>query len=167
MTKVLIFKSMSLDGFIADPNDEIDPLHDWLFTTKPGSREASSWNRADRKTERFFGPEGVNKEILMSGMAVEGATVIGRRTVGGWRGKPPGNGPYFVLTDKPPSKDDVSSVYTFVNDGIESAVHFVDLPNEAPSQGPVMVFMTENLPATVCELALKGVMIAMGRQRRL
>lgn len=125
MTKVFVFKSMSLDGFIAGPNDEIDPLHDWLFTTKPASLEAGAWERAEGKTERFFGPEGVNKDILMAGMAIEGATVVGRRTYDvtkGWGGKPPGEGPYFVLTHTPPPKDDISSVFTFVTDGIESAV---------------------------------------------
>lgn len=125
MTKVLIFKSMSLDGFIAGPNDEIDPLHDWLFTAKPAGREAGAWDRAEGKTERFFGPEGVNKDILMAGMAIEGATVVGRRTydvAGGWGGKPPGHGPYFVMTHNPPPRDEVSSAFTFVTDGVESAV---------------------------------------------
>jgi dihydrofolate reductase len=125
MGKVTVFKSMSLDGFIAGPNDEIDPLHDWLFTTKPASLERGAWERAEGKTERFFGPEGVNKDILMSGLAIEGATVVGRRTydiTSGWGGKPPGNGHYFVLTHNPPPKDEISSAFTFVTDGIESAV---------------------------------------------
>jgi len=125
MTKVLIFKSMSLDGFIAGPDDEIDPLHDWLFATRPARREAGGWQRAEGKTERFFGPEGVNKELLMAGMAIEGATVVGRRTwdvAHGWGGRPPGHGPYFVLTHNPPPRDEISSAFTFVTDGVESAV---------------------------------------------
>ena len=125
MSKVLIFKSMSLDGFIAGPNDEIDPLHDWLFATRPASQEAGAWDRAEGQTERFFGPEGVNKDILMTAMAIEGATVVGRRTyevAQAWGGKPPGHGPYFVLTHNPPPRDRVSSAFTFVTDGVESAV---------------------------------------------
>ena len=123
MTKVLVFKSMSLDGFIAGPDDEIGPLHDWLFSTRPAGK--GSWEEAEGKTERFFAPEGVNKDILMAGMAIEGATVVGRRTydvAGGWGGRPPGRGPYFVMTHTPPPRDDVSSAFTFVTDGIESAV---------------------------------------------
>ena len=123
MTKVLIFKSMSLDGFISGPDDEIGPLHDWLFTARPAGK--GGWEEAEGKTERFFGPEGVNRDILMAGMAIEGATVVGRRTYDvarGWGGKPPGLGPYFVMTHDPPPKDDVSSAFTFVTDGIESAV---------------------------------------------
>jgi dihydrofolate reductase len=123
MTKVLVFKSMSLDGFIATPDDDIGPLHDWMFTAKPAGK--GSWDEAEGKTERFFGPEGVNRDILIEGMAVEGATVVGRRTydvAGGWGGKPPGSGPYFVLTHNPPPQGQVSAAFTFVTDGIESAV---------------------------------------------
>jgi dihydrofolate reductase len=125
MGKVSVFKSMSLDGFIAGLHDEIDPLHDWLFTTRAASLEPGAWERAEGKTEKFFGPEGVNKDILMDAMAIEGATIVGRRTYDithGWGGKPPGQGPYFVLTHTPPPKDEVSSAFTFVTEGIESAL---------------------------------------------
>ena len=123
MSKVFIFKSMSLDGFIARPDDKIGPLHDWMFKERPAGK--GSWEEAEGKTERFFAPEGVNRDILMEGMAVEGATVVGRRTydvAAGWGGKPPGHGPYFVMTHEPPPEDDVSRAFTFVTDGIESAV---------------------------------------------
>jgi dihydrofolate reductase len=125
MSKIIVFKSMSLDGFIAGPNDEIDPLHDWLFATRPRGHAAGAWDEAEGKTERFFGPEGINKEILFAAMAIEGATVVGRRTydvAGGWGGKPPGHGPYFVMTHDRPPEDEISSAFTFVTDGIESAV---------------------------------------------
>ncbi len=125
MGKVTVFKSMSLDGFIAGPNDEIDPLHDWLFTTKPRNAGAGQWEKAEGRNEKFFGPEGINKEILFAGLETDGATVVGRRTYDiahGWSGRPPGKGPYFVLTHTPPPPDDVSRNFTFVTDGIESAV---------------------------------------------
>lgn len=32
MGKVLLDITMSLDGFIAGPNDKIEPLHDWVFS---------------------------------------------------------------------------------------------------------------------------------------
>lgn len=123
MSKVLVFKSMSLDGFIATSNGEIGPLHDWLFSARPDGK--GSWDEANGETERFFAPEGVNRDILMSAMAVEGATVVGRKTYDvarGWGGKPPGHGPYFVVTHNPPVENEVSSAFTFVTDGVESAV---------------------------------------------
>lgn len=123
MSRVLFFKSMSLDGFIAGPNDEIDPLHDWLFVTRPGGK--GGWGESEGKTERFFGPEGINKDIFMSAMAIEGATVVGRRTydvAGGWGGQPPGLGPYFVVTHEPP-QGEAASAFTFVTSGVEDAIH--------------------------------------------
>ena len=54
MNKVTCFKSMSLDGFIAGPNDEIDPLHDWLFTTKPRSKNDDAWEKAEGGGMRRF-----------------------------------------------------------------------------------------------------------------
>ena len=123
MGKVTFFKSMSLDGFIAGPHDEIEPLHDWLFTTKP--YQPGNWEKTEGKAEKFFGPEGANKDLLFSLMEIDGATVVGRHTYDvahGWGGKPPGKGSYFVLTHTPPPPDDVSRSFTFVTDGIESAV---------------------------------------------
>jgi predicted enzyme related to lactoylglutathione lyase len=43
--------------------------------------------------------------------------------------------------------------------GARTAIHFVRRQDEAPSQGPVMVFMAEDLPSTVRGLASKGVAI--------
>jgi dihydrofolate reductase len=123
MSKVMAFKSMSLDGFIAGPNDEIEPLHDWLFTTKPYA--PGNYEKAGGETEKFFGPEGVNKDLLFGLMAIEGATVVGRHTYDvahAWGGKPPGHGPYFVMTHNPPPADAISKNFTFVTDGLESAV---------------------------------------------
>jgi dihydrofolate reductase len=123
--KVTCFKSMSLDGFIAGPNDEIDPLHDWLFATKPRNKGDDAWTKAGGEAGRFFGPEGANKELLFSLMEIDGATVVGRRTydiTSGWGGKPPGKGSYLVMTHEPPPADDVSRNFTFVTDGIQSAV---------------------------------------------
>ncbi len=36
MGKVVLDITMSLDGFVAGPNDEIDPLHDWIFAGEAG-----------------------------------------------------------------------------------------------------------------------------------
>jgi dihydrofolate reductase len=123
MSKVMAFKSMSLDGFIAGPHDEIEPLHDWLFTTKPYA--PGNYEKAGGDTEKFFGPEGANKDLLFGLMDIDGATIVGRHTYDvarGWGGKPPGKGSYFVMTHTPPPTDDVSKAFTFVTDGLESAL---------------------------------------------
>lgn len=44
---------MSPDGFIAGPNDEIDPLNDWVFSGETASRY-----------NEFFKPVGNSREVL-------------------------------------------------------------------------------------------------------
>ena len=105
--------SMSLDGFVTGPNDSRKhPLgeggevpHDWLGATA---------TVADR-------------EVLQEMVDGAGAILMGRRSYdicvgeGGWGdGGPAGDVPCFVLTHEPPAE--APKVFTFVTDGIESAV---------------------------------------------
>ena len=90
MSSTVLYMSVSLDGFIAGPEDGIgnglgnggERLHEWLSDGHGG-----------------FGPPGVNGEVLAEGMAT-GAVVVGRRTfemAGEWNGDHHGV-PIFVLT---------------------------------------------------------------------
>jgi dihydrofolate reductase len=110
MGSVVIDMSMSLDGYIAAPNDNPEQglgedgirLHNWLF------EDPSVF-------ERVFG--NVLEET--------GAVILGRRSydnsIEAWGGKGPlGDVPCFVVTHEPPASSD--PVFTFVTDGIESAL---------------------------------------------
>jgi dihydrofolate reductase len=109
MAKVIIDMSMSLDGFIAAPNDvpgnglgdDGMRLHNWMFDDPA-------------VFERLYGD--LTHET--------GAVVMGRRTydnsVPEWGGKGPlGDVPCFVLTHG--NVPQVDPVFTFVTDGVESA----------------------------------------------
>jgi len=111
--KVTLSMSMSLDGFIAGPNVDVElpmgkgglRLHDWLFN--------SSTSEVDAAVER---------EIF----AATGAVILGRRTfdvgVQEWRDTP-FPVPCFVLTHRPRAVlVKKSGTFTFVSDGIESAL---------------------------------------------
>ena len=105
MTKVVIDMTMSLDGFVAGPDDGVaDPLgrhggehlFDWYFS---GSEEYR---------DPVFRPEpGANLDEVSRMFAESGAFIFGRRTyeiAGGWGGRHPVNGvPVFVLTHDPPA----------------------------------------------------------------
>jgi dihydrofolate reductase len=126
MGKVSVFKSMSLDGFIAGPNDEIDPLHDWLFVKSPEDGGKGKWNETagNGKPEKFFGPEATNRQILDEGFARMGSILVGRRTyeaAKAWGGNPPGGAPTVVLTHNPPPPSDVTKAFTYV-DGFEEGL---------------------------------------------
>jgi dihydrofolate reductase len=96
MSATVLSMSMSLDGFIAGPND--DPgnglgddghrLHDWL---------------ADGADPGSYRPSGASGEVFDELMAT-GAVVVGRRTfelAGGWNGDHHGV-PIFVLSRREP-----------------------------------------------------------------
>jgi dihydrofolate reductase len=125
MTKVVIDMSMSLDGFVAGPDDgKAHPLgrnggehvFDWYFS---GNEE---WRHP------LFRPApGVNRDEVDRMFAESGAFIFGRRTyeiANGWDGRHPVNGvPTFVLTHEPPADYPRGpSNLTFVTDGIESAI---------------------------------------------
>ena len=134
MSSVTCQISISLDGFVAGPNQSVeDPigeggmrLHEWVFKT-------DSWRRQ-------HGLEGgertVDSEVVDEIVQGVGAYVMGRKMFGGgdgvwaetwtgwWGGEPPFHAPVFVLTHHPrePLSMQGGTTFTFVTDGIESAL---------------------------------------------
>ena len=126
MGKVATGLSMSLDGFIAGPNDGPErPLGD-------GGERLFNWYFSG-DTE-FTVPSGtmvfkvapVSAELLRETWATVGALVTGRRTfdiANEWGGRHPLDVPVVVVTHTVPQewvKD--GSPFTFVTDGVERAV---------------------------------------------
>jgi len=126
--------SISLDGYVAgpDPSEENplgiggEQLHEWALPLE-------AWRRP-------HGLEGgeVNRssEVMEETQANLGATVMGRNMFGGegswdakpwdgwWGDEPPFHMPVFVIThhDREPLVKDGGTTFTFVTDGIESAL---------------------------------------------
>ena len=119
MTKVVAIMSMSLDGYVADPDDGVAEVFDWYFNS--GDVEVHTGG-SDPMTFRVSGPSAEHIRGLTSGL---GAVLTGRRTfevAGGWGGNH-GWGPAFVLTHQVPAGwPRPGSTVHFVTDGIESAV---------------------------------------------
>jgi dihydrofolate reductase len=140
MSKVVIDMSMSLDGFVAGPDDNPGQLHNWLFT---GDTE----NRFDPMFRTSGGSTLVLDEIFEAG-----AILVGRRMLdlaGAWGGRSPiRNAPVFVLTRKPPTEYEFDgSPFTFVTDGIERAVE-----RAVRAAGAKMVYIAGG--ATIAQQAL-------------
>jgi dihydrofolate reductase len=122
MSKVVVGLSVSLDGFIAGPNDGPgNPLGD-------GGGKLFEWWTAG--TERI-GPDDRFRPPARSRAVVEeafagGAVITGRRTfdiAGGWGGHHPMGVPFFLLTHNPPDRwVGPGTDGTVVTDGIESAL---------------------------------------------
>jgi dihydrofolate reductase len=117
LSSTVLYMSMSLDGFIAGPNDgrgnglgdQGRRLHDWLLTTGEASARSGVPSR----------PPGASGEIFDELMAT-GAIVVGRRTfdiAGGWGGDHHDGVPIFVLTrDRPEGDDDEYPLVNYVPD---------------------------------------------------
>lgn len=109
---------MSLDGFIARPDGNVGPLFDWYFA---GDTE-------------YVVPSGgitlevsqATAELLRESHGTTGALVVGRRHfdhAGGWGGRHPMDVPVFVITHTIPQEWVYEgSPFTFVRDGVESAI---------------------------------------------
>ena len=119
MAKVIALMSMSLDGYVADPNGGVDEVFDWYFS---GDVEIPIKSPTMEMTFRVSEPSG---EHLNGLIAEIGAMLTGRRTfeaADGWGGRHAW-GPAFVVThDVPEGWPRAGSTVEFVTDGIESAV---------------------------------------------
>ena len=118
-SKVIALMSMSLDGFVADPNDGVAEVFAWYFS---GDVEIPVGG-SDPMTFRVSRPSADHLHGLISEL---GAMLTGRRTfevAQGWGGNH-AFGPAFVVTHRiPDGWPRPNSTVHFVTDGIESAVH--------------------------------------------
>lgn len=119
MSKLIAVMSMSLDGFVADPDDDVNDVFDWYFSS--GDVEVPAGGADDFR----FRMSEPSAEHVRSLFAELGAVLTGRRTFDkavGWGGNHAW-GPAFVLTHSVPDGwPRPGSTVHFVTDGLESAV---------------------------------------------
>ena len=136
MAKITCDLSMSLDGYVAGPNQTLEEplghggesLHEWAVRLK-----------TFRERHGMEGGEpGPDNDILEETLDASGAVVMGRRMFSGgdgpwegdpnadgwWGDEPPFRAPVFVLTHhaREPVQKEGGTSYTFVTDGLESAL---------------------------------------------
>ena len=120
MSKVIALMSVSLDGYVADPDDGVAEVFDWYFA---GDVEVPVGSGASDFTFRVSPASAEHLRALMAGT---GAMLTGRRTferAAGWDGQHPWDVPAFVVTHAVPEGwPRPGSTVHFVTDGLESAV---------------------------------------------
>ena len=164
MSKVVLYMSMSVDGFIAGPDDSSEHglgvggerLHAWLAD---GSVDPASYRPADEAGATVF------DELMATG-----AVITGRRTfefAGGWAGDHHDGVPIFVLTRAaPPEPPPGSARYvTDIASGVAEAKaaagdRDVLLHGAATAQECLRAGLLDALQLTV-------VPVLLGRERRL
>jgi dihydrofolate reductase len=163
----VLYMSMSLDGFIAGPNegpgnglgDGGERLHDWFLSGEPsGAPEVPRH------------PLGVNGQVVDEFMAT-GAVVAGRGTfepAGGWGGDHHDGVPIFILTRHDPDDMRQWPLVTYVND-VTSAM---TQAKEAAADKNVLVHGAGTAQLALAagvldELELHVIPVLFGQGRRL
>jgi dihydrofolate reductase len=137
MARLLCDISVSLDGFVAGPDQTLEEplgrggeqLHEWAL------RLASFRERHGMPGE---GETGADDEVMRESLAATGAVVMGRQMFSGgagpweddpnadgwWGDDPPFGVPVFILTHhaRDPVEKKGGTSYTFVTNGIEAAL---------------------------------------------
>ena len=136
MSKVRADITMSLDGYVAGPDANLEqPLG-------AGGEELHEWALASQSWRETHGREGgepsADSDVIAEGVSATGAVVMGRRMFNGgsgpwepdprargwWGDDPPFHAPVFVLThhEREPLPMEGGTTFNFVTDGIESAI---------------------------------------------
>jgi dihydrofolate reductase len=136
MTKVTLDITMSLDGFVAGPNQTVEEplgqggerLHEWVINL-------ASWREQHGETG---GARTADDDVYRESVDATGAVLMGRRMFSGgegaWEDDPVANGwwgdtppfgvPVFVLTHhaRPTLTMQGGTSFTFVTEGIDAAL---------------------------------------------
>ncbi|MFE5091938.1 dihydrofolate reductase family protein [Streptomyces sp. NPDC056638] len=117
MGKVFTHMTMSLDGFVADPNDQVGELFEWYEAgevTVPNPNETVSFQVDDASAQAL-------RELTGNC----GALVAGRRLFDiarGWGDKHPAGAPVVVVTHRKPEDAATKWPTTTFVDGVEAAI---------------------------------------------
>lgn len=131
--------SMSLDGFVAGPNDAPgnglgdggERVHEWVVAT-------AAWRRQHGLEG---GEDNEESKLVEADAGRDGAVIMGRRMFDNgeapWGAEPPFHKPVFVVTNR--EREPLvrgETTYTFVTDGIERAL---ELAREAAGDKEVQL----------------------------
>jgi dihydrofolate reductase len=117
MGKVITHMTMSLDGYIADPDDHVGELFDWY--------EAGVVSVASASEEIAFDVDEASAEALRELTENAGALVSGRRLfeiANGWNDTHPSGAPVVVVTHSAPANAAERWPRTTFVDGVEAAI---------------------------------------------
>jgi dihydrofolate reductase len=136
MGKVVVDLSVSLDGFVAGPEDSQElPLG-------RGGEALFAWMNAgpeENRVHRYLRPPEASRAVVDEWTTDFGAIVTGRRTfdiANGWKDGHPIDVPIFVLTHAAPTSGEWSERVVFVTEGLDRAL---ELAREAAGEKHVSV----------------------------
>ena len=123
MGDIVMHNVVSVDGFIADQNDDIGPLFDWYFNGDTPLTDGSD-----------FRVSGASAAYVRSAWEGVGSMVIGRHLfdiMNGWDGRPPAGDHVVVVSHRPkPEGWHPEASYYFVDDVTEAVARASELAGE-------------------------------------
>ncbi|MGV9385936.1 dihydrofolate reductase family protein [Nonomuraea sp. NPDC003707] len=125
MGTVIMHNVVSVDGFIADKNDDVGPLHDWYFNGDIPITEGGDQQHDHSGVGSGFKVSRASAEYVRSMWETIGTIVMGRHLfdlVNGWEGRPPAGDHVVVVSHRPkPEGWHPEASYHFV-DGVTAAI---------------------------------------------
>jgi dihydrofolate reductase len=134
MGAVILHNVVSVDGFIADGNDDVGPLHEWYF-----SGDTPIAGDADQGYDHSgagvgFKVSRASAEYVRPMWESIGAIVMGRHLfdlVNGWDGRPPAGDHVVVVSHRPkPEGWHPEASYQFVDDVSAAIARAKDLAGD-------------------------------------
>jgi dihydrofolate reductase len=168
---VIMHNVVSVDGFIADENDDVGPLHDWHFSGDTLITEGADQQYDHSGTGSAFKVSQASAGYVQAMWEAIGTSVMGRNLfdlTNGWEGHPPAGGHVVVVSHRPkPEGWHPEAPYHFV-DGVTAAI---DRAQELAGERTVMVNAgdvgSQILAAgLVDEVAMDVVPVVFGSGRR-
>jgi len=121
MSTVVMHNVVSVDGFIADADDQVGPLFDWYSN---GDTELSEYAKVSQ----------VSAEYVKPMLANIGSLVVGRHVfdiTNGWEGSPPAGEHIVVVSHRPkPDGWHPEAPYHFVDDVAQAIAKAKDLAGQ-------------------------------------
>jgi len=122
---VIMHNVVSVDGFIADENDDVGPLHEWYFSGDVPISEGGDQEFDHSGAGSGFKVSAASAEYVRSLWESIGVIVMGRHLfdlVNGWEGRPPTGDHVVVVSHRPkPESWHPEASYFFV-DSVKAAV---------------------------------------------
>jgi dihydrofolate reductase len=131
---VIMHNVVSVDGFIADANDDVGPLHEWYFSGDTPITGGADQTYDHSGAGSGFQVSSASAEYVRPMWAATGAIVMGRTLfdlVNGWEGQPPAGEHVVVVSHRPKPKGwHPEASYHFIDDVSAAITKAQDLAGE-------------------------------------
>ena len=125
MGTVIMHNVVSVDGFIADENDDVGPLHDWYFNGDTPITSGGGQQYDHSRAGSGFKVSRASAEYVRSMWEGIGAIVMGRHLfdlVNGWEGQPPAGDHVVAVSHRPKPEGWHPEASCHFVDGVTAAI---------------------------------------------